>query len=49
MLVTFATDACACITMLDENALDMLKMMGHSARVSGAIRTEDVPRCFGPI
>ena len=43
MLAIFATDACANITMFGENALDTLKMMGHSATVSDAIKAEDVP------
>lgn len=43
MLVTFSTDAYANITMFGDVALVMLKMMGHSATVPGAIRAEDVP------
>ena len=43
MLVTFTTDAYADITMFGDVALKMLKMMGHSATVPGAIRAEDVP------
>lgn len=43
MLVTFTTDAYADITMFGDVALSMLKMMGHSATVPGAIRPEDVP------
>lgn len=43
MLVTFSTDAYANITMFGDVALSMLKMMGHSATVPGAIRAEDVP------
>ena len=46
MLVTFTTDAYANITMLGDNALDMLKMMGHSATVPGAIKAEDVPEAL---
>jgi hypothetical protein len=42
MLVTFTTKAYADITMFGDNALAMLKMMGHSASVPGAIRAEDV-------
>lgn len=41
--VTFTTDAYADITMLGDIALKMLKMMGHSATVPGAILAEDVP------
>ena len=43
MLVTFTTDAYADITMFGEIALAMLKMMGHSATVPGAILAADVP------
>ena len=43
MLVTFTTDAYADITMFGDVALAMLKMMGHSGGVPGAILAEDVP------
>lgn len=43
MLVTFTTDAYADITMFGDVAFNMLKMMGHSATVPGAILAEDVP------
>jgi hypothetical protein len=43
MLVTFTTHDYADITMFGDVALGMLKMMGHSATVPGAIRAEDVP------
>ncbi len=43
MLVTFTTDAYADITMFGDDALAMLKMMGHSTTVPGAILAEDVP------
>ncbi len=43
MLVTFTTDAYADITMFGDVALIMLKMMGHSATVPGAILAADVP------
>jgi hypothetical protein len=43
MLVTFTTEAYADITMFGDVGLSMLKMMGHSATVPGAIRAEDVP------
>jgi len=46
MLVTFTTDAYANITMFGDNALDALKMMGHSATVPGAIKAEDVPEAL---
>ena len=43
MLVTFTTEAYADITMFGDVALAMLKMMGHSGTVPGAILAEDVP------
>jgi len=47
MLVTFTTDAYADITMFGDVALTMLKMMGHSATVPGAILAADVPEALG--
>ena len=46
MLVTFTTDAYANITMFGDIALAMLKMMGHSGTVPGAIKAEDVPQAL---
>ena len=46
MLVTFTTDAYADITMFGDVALTMLKMMGHSATVPGAILAADVPEAL---
>ena len=46
MLVTFTTKAYADITMFGDVALAMLKMMGHSATVPGAIQAEDVPKAL---
>ncbi len=43
MLVTFTTRAYADITMFGDIALALLKMMGHSGSVPGAILAEDVP------
>lgn len=43
MLVTFTTKAYADITMFGDIGLAMLKMMGHSATVPGAILADDVP------
>jgi hypothetical protein len=43
MLVTFTTKAYADITMFGDVGLSMLKMMGHSGSVPGAILAEDVP------
>jgi len=44
MLVTFTTKAYADITMFGDVAVAMLKMMGHSTTVPGAIVAEEVPR-----
>ena len=43
MLVTFTTPAYANITMFGDVALTMLKMMGHSGTVPGALLAEDIP------
>ena len=43
MLVTFTTSAYADITMFGDVALNMLKLMGHSATVPGALLAEDIP------
>ena len=43
MLVTFTCKAYADITMFGDVALSMLKMMGHSETVPGAILADDVP------
>ena len=43
MLVTFTTEAYADITLFGDVALTLLKMMGHSATVPGAILAADVP------
>ncbi|WP_018295286.1 DUF1840 domain-containing protein [Mariprofundus ferrooxydans] len=43
MPITFRTDSHAGITMFDDVALGMIKMMGHSTTVPGAILAADVP------
>jgi len=43
MLVTFTTDAYADITMFGDVAIALLKMMGQSGTVPGALLAEDVP------
>jgi Domain of unknown function (DUF1840) len=43
MLVTFTCKAYADITMFGDVALTLLKMMGHSGTIPGAILAEDVP------
>ncbi len=42
MLVTFSTDV-GDITMFGNDAIAMLKMMGHSATIPGAILAADIP------
>lgn len=46
MLVTFKTDHHAGITMFGDVALDMLKRMGHSPTIPGAIAAEKVPEAL---
>lgn len=43
MLVTFTTKTYADITMFGDIALTLLKKMGHSTNVPGAILAADVP------
>lgn len=43
MLVTFKTEAYASITMFGDVALALLKLMGHSGSVPGALMPEDIP------
>ena len=43
MLITFHSRAGADFTMLDNIAMPLLKMMGHSGTVPGAIAPDDIP------
>jgi hypothetical protein len=43
MLVKFQTKSYATITMFGDVALRLIKMMGHSGTVPGALLAEDVP------
>jgi hypothetical protein len=43
MLITFETKAYASITMFGDVAIALLKLMGHSAGVPGALMADDVP------
>jgi hypothetical protein len=43
MLVTFSCKAYADITMFGDVAVSLLKMMGHSGTVPGALSAEDIP------
>jgi len=47
MLVTFTTKTYADITMFGDVAKDLLKKMGHSTTVPGAILAADVPAALG--
>jgi hypothetical protein len=43
MLVTFTTKAYASITMFGDVAVTLLKLMGHSGTVPGALLADDIP------
>ena len=43
MLVTFRTKAYADITMFGDVAVTLLKLIGHSGAVPGALMPEDIP------
>ena len=43
MLVTFSCNAAPDITMFGDVAVQLLKLMGHSGTVPGAVLAEDVP------
>jgi len=47
MLVTFTTKTYPDIMMFGDIALTLLKMMGHSTKVPGAILAADVPAALG--
>ena len=46
MLVTFKTDAYASITTFGDVAVELLKLMGHSGTVPGALLPEDIPEAL---
>lgn len=46
MLVTFTTNAYSDITMFGSAAVSLLKLMGQSGNVPGAIMSEDVPEAL---
>jgi hypothetical protein len=46
MLITFRTKAYADITMFGEVALTLIRLMGHSGSVPGAILAADVPEAL---
>ncbi len=43
MLVTFKTESYASITMFGDVAAALLKLMGHSGTIPGALMPEDIP------
>lgn len=49
MLVTFRTSAYSNITMFGDKALYLLRLMGHSETVPGAILGEDVPAALATL
>ncbi|WP_207062862.1 DUF1840 domain-containing protein [Motiliproteus sp. SC1-56] len=46
MLITFSSPAYASFTMFGESARRLIKLMGHSGEVPGAILAEDIPACL---
>ncbi len=46
MLITFSCPAYADITMFGDIAIQLLKYMGHSGQVPGALMAEDVPQAL---
>lgn len=49
MLVTFKTTAYADITMFGDAATDLLKLMGHSGNIPGAIVGDDVAEALAKL
>jgi hypothetical protein len=43
VLITFQTDAYASITMFGDVAVTLIRLMGHSGAIPGALLAEDVP------
>ncbi|AFL74373.1 DUF1840 domain-containing protein [Thiocystis violascens] len=46
MLIKFQTKAYATITMFGDVAVTLIKLMGHSGNVPGALLAEDVPNAL---
>lgn len=46
MLITFHSEAAASITYFEDIAVTLLKMMGHSGTVPGALLAVDIPAAF---
>ena len=49
MIVTFRSDAYADIMMFGDIAIQLLKLMGHSGTVPGALLAEDVPEALASL
>jgi hypothetical protein len=49
MLITFRTKAYADITLFGQVALTLIRLMGHSGTVPGAILAEDVPEALAQL
>ncbi len=49
MLVIFSCPASANITMFGDVAIQLLKLMGRSGNVPGALRAEDVPAALASL
>tara|TARA_R110002111_G_scaffold44689_1_gene81309 strand:+ start:927 stop:1223 length:297 start_codon:yes stop_codon:yes gene_type:complete len=49
MLITFTTKTYADITLFGDIGISMLKMMGHSGTVPGAILAKDVPTALNAL
>jgi hypothetical protein len=47
MLVTFRTKAHASITMFGDVAATLIKLMGHSGAIPGALMPQDIPAALG--
>jgi hypothetical protein len=49
MIVTFKSKASASVTMFGDIAVQLLKLMGHSGTVPGALRPEDIPAAIAKL
>jgi Domain of unknown function (DUF1840) len=49
MLITFQSKSYANITMFGDVAMSLLKLMGHSGNVPGAILAKDIPAALGKL
>lgn len=49
MLITFQSKSYANITMFGDVAIALIKLMGHSGKVPGAILAEDIPAALAKL